>query len=104
MRRKRRTSQQVMAKSVSIKGAKRKFGGCAWKAVKLTSGDLSAVSETGLRKPGGFLTGGQKSAEGIVGVGSRPARSRHWPERAETVRDRKAGNAAAKARTEGKGK
>lgn len=30
----------MTAKSVSIKGAKRKFGGCAWKGEKLTSGDL----------------------------------------------------------------
>lgn len=31
----------MTAKSISIKGAERKFGGCAWKAEKLTSGDLS---------------------------------------------------------------
>ena len=33
----------MTAKSISIKGAKRKFGGCAWKAEKLTSGDLSSL-------------------------------------------------------------
>ena len=35
----------MTAKSISIKGAKRKFGGCAWKAEKLTSGDLLTCLE-----------------------------------------------------------
>lgn len=35
----------MTAKSVSIKDAKRKFGGCAWKAEKLTSGDLPCCPE-----------------------------------------------------------
>jgi len=39
----RRTSGQMIAKSTSIKGAGRKFGGCARKAVELTSGDLRRV-------------------------------------------------------------
>jgi hypothetical protein len=56
----------MTAKSTSIKDAKRKFGGCAWKAVKLTSGDLPHVSNSGLREPQGSLTVRQKSAEGIV--------------------------------------
>jgi hypothetical protein len=56
----------MTAKSISIKGAKRKFGGCVWKAVKLTSGGLLGVSNSGLRKPQGFLIARQKSAEGIV--------------------------------------
>ena len=30
--------------SISIKGAKRRFGGCARKAVELTPGDLSCVA------------------------------------------------------------
>ena len=42
-------------------------GGCAVKAVELTSGDLRRVSETRLRGPQGSLTPAQKSAEGIVG-------------------------------------
>jgi hypothetical protein len=66
MRRERRTSWQLTAKSTSIKDARRKFGGCAWKAVKLTSGDLSAVSASGLGTPRGAPTDGQKSAEGVV--------------------------------------
>ena len=67
----------MTAKSVSIKGAKRKSGGCVRKAVGITSGDLSRVPESGLRKPRGFLSAGQKSAEGIVGrgTGRRPERS-----------------------------
>jgi hypothetical protein len=32
----------MTAKSTSIKGVKRKSGGCAWKAKKLTSGGLPA--------------------------------------------------------------
>jgi len=44
IRRKRRTSGQLTAKSVSIKGAKRRFGDCAWKAAELTPGDLLCVA------------------------------------------------------------
>src|SRR5271157_1616973 len=43
-RRQRRTSGQRIAKSISIKGAKRRFGGCARKAVELTPGDLLGVA------------------------------------------------------------
>jgi hypothetical protein len=42
-------------------------GGCAGKAIELTSGDLRRVSETRLRRPRGTLNPAQKSAEGIVG-------------------------------------
>jgi len=38
----------MIAKPISIKGAKRKFGGCAQKAVELTSGDPLQVAETRL--------------------------------------------------------
>lgn len=41
----------MIAKSTSIKVAKRKFGGCARKAVELTSGGLRHVPEAGLKKP-----------------------------------------------------
>jgi hypothetical protein len=44
-----RTSEQMIAKSISIKGAGCKFGGCVRKAVELTSGDLPVVSKSGLR-------------------------------------------------------
>jgi hypothetical protein len=44
-----RTSGQLIAKSISIKGTGCKSGGCAPKAVELTSGDLPFVLESGLR-------------------------------------------------------
>ena len=64
----RRTSGHVTAKSISIKGAGCKFGGCARKAVELTSGDLPLVWDTRLRVEQSTLIGRQKSAEGIVGA------------------------------------
>ena len=66
IRRKCRTSGRLTAKSISIKGAKRRSGGCARKAVELTPGDLLRV-RNGLRPSKGGLTAEQKSAEGIVG-------------------------------------
>jgi len=57
----------MTAKSLSIKGAERKFGGCALKAAGLTPGDLRRVPESGLRGPRGPLIAAQESAEGIVG-------------------------------------
>jgi hypothetical protein len=62
----RRTSEQMITKSISIKGAGCKFGGCARKAVELTSGDLPFVVESRLRIERSVLTGRQKSAEGVV--------------------------------------
>lgn len=56
----------MTAKSTSIKGAGCKFGGCALKAVELTSGGLPHVPESGLRAERSALTGRQKSAAGIV--------------------------------------
>lgn len=68
MRRERGTSQPPMAKSRSIKDAGRRSGGCAWKAVELTSGDLRvAAPESGLGEPQGKPNATQKSAEGVVG-------------------------------------
>ena len=43
-RRQCRTSGQLTAKSISIKGAKRRFGGCAQKTAELTPGDLFRVA------------------------------------------------------------
>jgi hypothetical protein len=63
----RRTSGQMIAKSISIKGAGCKSGGGASKAVELTSGGLSHVPESGLRVQRCTLTVRQKSAAGIVG-------------------------------------
>jgi hypothetical protein len=50
-----RTSGLSIAKSISIKSSRCKFGRCAGKAVELTSGDLRRVLETGLREPRGDL-------------------------------------------------
>ena len=44
LRRERWASGQRTAKPISIKGAERKFGGCAQKAVELTSGDPLQVA------------------------------------------------------------
>jgi hypothetical protein len=56
----------MTAKSVSIKGAGCKFGGCASKAVGLTSGGLLHVLEAGLRVERSTLIVQQESAAGIV--------------------------------------
>ena len=45
----RRAKGQMTAKPISIKDAGCKFGGCARKAMELTSGDLLAVVESRLR-------------------------------------------------------
>jgi hypothetical protein len=44
----RRASWQLTAKPISIKDAGCKFGGCAPKAVELTSGELPLVAESRL--------------------------------------------------------
>ena len=41
-----RTSGQLIAKSISIKGTGCKFGGCALQAVRLIAGDLPCVSDS----------------------------------------------------------
>jgi hypothetical protein len=56
----------VNAKPISIKSAGGKSGGCARKAVELTSGDLPCVVESRLRVKQFTLTARQESAEGIV--------------------------------------
>jgi hypothetical protein len=56
----------MITKPISIKDAGCKSGGCARKAVELTSGDLPFVVESRLRMKRFILTGRQKSAEGIV--------------------------------------
>ena len=61
-----RTSGQMIAKSISIKGTGCRFGGCVRKAVEITSADLPFVSESRLRIEQSVLTGRQKSAEGVV--------------------------------------
>jgi hypothetical protein len=67
IRRERRTSGLLTAKSISIKDAERRSGDRARKAAELTPGDLPGVPyNRGLRLSRGDLTTGQKSAEGIV--------------------------------------
>ena len=70
-----RTSGLMIAKSISIKGTGCKFGGCARKAVELTSGDLPLVRDSGLRIGQPVLTGRQKSAEGVLGTQVLKART-----------------------------
>lgn len=70
-----RTSRQMTAKSISIKGIGCKSGGCALKAVELTSGDLPFVLHTGLIAGRPVLNGRQKSADGILGTQVLKART-----------------------------
>jgi len=70
-----RTSGQLIAKSISIKGNGCKSGGCVRKAVELTSGDMPFVPESGLRVERSMLTGRQKSAEGVVVAQAAKART-----------------------------
>ena len=71
----------MTAKSVSIKGTGCKSGGCAQKAVELTSGDLPFVSNSKLRVEQPILTGRQKSAEGKVARIAWETRKERRPER-----------------------
>ena len=66
-RRQRRTSGQRIAKSISIKGAKRRSGGCAPKAIELTPGDLLRVADKATEAVERPSDRGAESAEGIVG-------------------------------------
>jgi hypothetical protein len=54
-----------MAKPISSKLTEGKSGGCAWKAVELSWGDLRHVTEPGRMKRF-ILTTAQKFAEGVV--------------------------------------
>ncbi len=71
----RRASWQLTAKPISIKGAGCKSGGCALKAVELTSGDCRFVRESGLGVEQSASIGRQKSAEGIVAAEAAKART-----------------------------
>ena len=71
----RRTSGQMTAKSISIKGAGCKFGGCALKAVVLIAGGLLHVPESGLRVERSTLTVRQESAAGIVAARAAKAQT-----------------------------
>jgi hypothetical protein len=56
----------VTTKPISIKDAGCRCGGCALKAVELTSGDLWRVVEITTETAAKQLSAPQKSAEGIV--------------------------------------
>ena len=56
LRRERWTSGRLVAKSIFIKDAKRRFGNCARKAIELTPGDLLRVPVSELRASQGVLT------------------------------------------------
>ena len=62
----RGTSGQRTMKSVDIKHAGCKSGGCVRKAVEFTSGDLPLAVESRLRIERSVLIGRQRSAEGVV--------------------------------------
>src|ERR1043165_6603656 len=87
------TSGQMMAKSSIHRNARRRSGGCASKAVELTSGDLQGVVESRLRRSRGRLSAMQKSAEGVV-AGEQLVKARTC----ETSGDREAGWRRAEAR------
>jgi hypothetical protein len=62
-----RTSEPLIAKSMSINDQGCRSGRGAGKAIELTQGGLRHVPTSELRKPRGDLIGAQESAEGIVG-------------------------------------
>jgi hypothetical protein len=76
----RRTSWQTTTKSISIKGAGCKFGGCVRKAIKFTSGELLAVSKSRLRMEQSALTGTAEVSRGHLRRGSAegPNGPRWW--------------------------
>jgi hypothetical protein len=65
----------LIAKPTSIKGTGGKSGGCAWKAIELTSGDLLHVTKSRLRVERFTLTVQQKSAAGVVVVKAMKAQT-----------------------------
>ena len=69
------TSGEVTTKSVSIKSAGCRFGGCALKAVSHIAGGLSCVPESGLRVEQPTLTLRQKSLAGIVAAQAAKAQT-----------------------------
>lgn len=68
----------MTAKPISTKCAGGKSGGCAWKAVGLTSGDPQHVAESRLRVERFTLIVLWESAEGIVGREAEGPNSKEW--------------------------
>ena len=100
-----RTSRPRTAKSISIKGRGCRSGGCAVKAVELTSGGLPRVPTlwAGLRTSQGVLTAWQKSAEGVVVRDVGEAREALQGRKAQPT-DRPSRERRTKARTVWSGK
>ena len=71
----RRTSGQGTVKSISIKGAGCKSGGCALKAVSLITGGLLHVLESELRVKRFTLIVRQESAAGVVAASAAKAQT-----------------------------
>ena len=94
MRRERWTSGRLVAKSISIKDAKRRFGNCARKATELTPGGLLRVPRSELRASQDALTAVQKSAAGILGQAVGKA--------SEALQGRKAEKRIGRAGNEGR--
>ncbi len=76
-----RTSGHMIAKSESIKGAGRKFGGCARKAVELTSGDLRRVLYIGTEGTTRFPDLVAEVSRGHSRHGNRTPKARTVPAR-----------------------
>ena len=66
MRRERWTSGRLVAKSIFIKDAKRRFGNCARKATELTPGGLLRVPTSELRASQGVLTADAEVSRGHI--------------------------------------
>jgi hypothetical protein len=64
MRRERWTSGRLVAKSIFIKDAKRRFGNCARKATELTPGGLHRVPTSELGASQGVLTADAEVSRG----------------------------------------
>src|SRR4249920_3432116 len=71
MRRERWTSGRLVAKSIFIKDAKRRFGNCARKATELTPGGLLRVPTSELRASQGVLTADAEVSRGHIRPSSR---------------------------------
>jgi hypothetical protein len=65
----------MIAKSIFIKRAGCKSGGCVPKAIELTSGDLPFAVVSWLRVEQSILTGRYKSAKGVVAGSAAKART-----------------------------
>ena len=95
----RRASEHMIAKPISIKDVGCKSGGCARKAVELTSGDLPLVVETRLRAERSAPKSGAEVSSGH----STPKQSVHSIEalvrKERNGRTRRTGNDRWKAQT-----